>query len=63
MAGKVSFDLIQVGDRPQLAKIWNYKGHKAFSRGVFTPSNSNLVILFVTKEKQSIVANSICRLY
>ena len=38
-------------DRPQLGKLWGM-AHQSFSRGVFTPSKQNLIILFVTKEKQ-----------
>ena len=40
-------------DRPMLARIWGHAGHQAFSRGVFTPVNTNLIFLFVTREKQS----------
>ncbi|PWG80646.1 HNH endonuclease [Pararcticibacter amylolyticus] len=50
----MDFSKIKVGntyDRPQLAKLWGYQSHQAFSRGVFTPVNTNRIILFVTKEK------------
>ena len=40
-------------DRPTLARLWGHAGHQAFSRGVFTPVNTNLIFLFVTREKQS----------
>jgi len=52
----VDFDLLELGstyDRPTLAALWGYKAHQALSRGVVTPVNSNKIILFVTKEKQS----------
>jgi hypothetical protein len=39
--------------RPQLANMWGYKGYQAIARGVVTPRNSNLIVLFVTEEKQS----------
>lgn len=38
--------------RPELAKLWGYNGHQGFSKGVFTPSNSKVIILFVTYIKQ-----------
>lgn len=39
--------------RPQLAKLWGYKGEQAISRGIVTPSGIPYIILFVTEEKQS----------
>jgi predicted restriction endonuclease len=51
----VCFEHLKAGqeyERPFLAELWGYKGFQAISRGVVTPSDSNLVILFVTKEKQ-----------
>ena len=51
----VDFDGLQVGkeyERPFLANLWGYKGFQAISRGVVTPSGTNFIILFVTKEKQ-----------
>ena len=51
----VSFEQIKIGhqyERPYLADIWGYKGFQAISRGVVTPSGTNFIILFVTKEKQ-----------
>lgn len=51
----VNFKNITIGqryERPELAKIWGYKSFNAISRGVVTPKNTNLIILFVTKEKQ-----------
>lgn len=52
----VSFEKIKVGglyERPYLADIWGYNGFQAISRGVITPSGSNYIILFVTREKQN----------
>lgn len=52
----VSFGEIFVGreyTRPELAEKWAYKGFEAISRGVITPRNTNFIILFITKEKQS----------
>ena len=51
----VSFDSVTVGGkytRPDLAKLWGYKGHEALCRGVVTPAGDNKIILFVTKEKR-----------
>lgn len=38
--------------RPQLADLWGYGGYQAIAKGVVTPANSGLIILFVTREKQ-----------
>jgi hypothetical protein len=51
----ISFDALRVGaeyDRPYLAQLWGYESHHAISRGVITPSGTNIMVLFVTKEKQ-----------
>jgi putative restriction endonuclease len=40
-------------ERPELARMWGYKGWQALGKGIVTPSGKNLIILFVTKEKQS----------
>lgn len=51
----VSFEDLKVGqeyERPYLADVWGYKGFQAISRGVVTPSGTNLIVLFVTKQKQ-----------
>lgn len=51
----VSFDKLVIGkeyERPDLANMWGYKGFQAISRGVVTPSGTNYIILFVTKQKQ-----------
>jgi len=39
-------------DRPALAKLWGYKSFNAISRGVFSPQGENVLIFFITKEKQ-----------
>jgi hypothetical protein len=52
----IQFDTLEVGrtyDRPYLAALWGYQSHHAFSRGVFTPRDANVIVLFVTKEKQN----------
>ncbi len=51
----VSFERIQVGkayDRPTLAALWGYKTWSAIGRGVVTPARENVIVLFITKEKQ-----------
>ena len=53
----VSFDFLKIGqtyERPFLAELWGYKAFQAISRGVVTPSGTNYIILFVTKEKQEV---------
>lgn len=52
---RIRFDDLEIGrtyDRPFLATLWGYQSHHAFSRGVFTPRDANVIVLFVTKEKQ-----------
>jgi putative restriction endonuclease len=52
----IRFDTLEIGrtyDRPFLAALWGYQSHHAFSRGVFTPRDANMIVLFVTKEKQN----------
>ena len=36
----------------QLASLWGYKSHHALVKGVFHPKGSDILILFVTKERQ-----------
>lgn len=51
----VSFNSLAIGqsyERPYPAELWGYRGYQAISRGVVTYSNTNLIILFVTEEKQ-----------
>jgi putative restriction endonuclease len=51
----VRFDTLTIGGeytRPYLAEMWGYQGFQAISRGVITPSGTNIVILFVTEQKQ-----------
>ena len=38
--------------RPDLAEIWGYQSHHAIGRGIITPASQELIILFVTIEKQ-----------
>jgi putative restriction endonuclease len=55
MASKIDFSSLEIGQyysRIQLAAIWRYNSYQGFSRGVFTPKNSNKIVLFVTKDKQ-----------
>lgn len=52
---QISFKELKIGqvyERPFLAELWGYQGFQAISRGVVTPSKTNVIILFVTKEKQ-----------
>lgn len=39
--------------RNELAEMWGYQGRQPISRGVVTPAGQNLIILFVTQEKQA----------
>jgi putative restriction endonuclease len=51
----LNFDGLIIGqeyDRPFLAKKWGYQTFNAISRGVFTPKGQNIIIFFITKEKQ-----------
>lgn len=51
----IDFSNLKIGelyDRPILAKMWSYKSHHAISRGVVTPARQNVIIFFITKEKQ-----------
>lgn len=51
----VTFDSIRLlgsYSRNDLAKEWGYNGTQGLSRGVVTPSGTNHIILFVTREKQ-----------
>ncbi|MDC7241226.1 MAG: HNH endonuclease signature motif containing protein [Spirochaetales bacterium] len=51
----VDFTSLIIGikySRPQLADLWGYRSYNAISRGVVTPQGMNLIILFITKEKQ-----------
>lgn len=52
----VTFDSLKVGaeyDRPFLADLWGYQGRQAIERGVITPAESQVIVLFVTKAKQA----------
>jgi len=48
-------DLLLLGNtysRPTLAALWGYQSYNAISRGVFSPHGMNILIFFVTREKQ-----------
>jgi putative restriction endonuclease len=50
----VNFDTLQTAreyDRPFLARLWGYQSYQAIAKGV-APSDTNLIILFVTRRKQ-----------
>lgn len=50
----VTFSEISVGSkwtRQNLAKLWQCAAYQAIARGVVTPRNSNLIVLFVQEEK------------
>src|SRR5437773_790470 len=52
----VKFEQLEIGQsysRPELAKLWGYQSYNALARGVITPTSSNKIVLFITKEKQS----------
>lgn len=40
-------------DQKTLAELWGYKSYDAIRRGIVTPANSDIIILFVTGEKAS----------
>lgn len=45
--------LSEAYDRVYLAKLWGYKGHQAIARGVITPAGQRVIVLFVTRIKQT----------
>ncbi len=47
------FSLNKLYSRNFIAERMGYKSFQAISKGVVTPKNSNVIVLFVTKEKQS----------
>jgi 5-methylcytosine-specific restriction protein A len=52
----VTVDSLVLGeayDRPYLARLWGYEGPQAIARGVITPAGQRVIVLFVTKIKQS----------
>ena len=52
---RVSFTDIAPGsrwERVELAKLWGYESYHPLGRGVFTPKDSSLIILFVTEQKR-----------
>ena len=42
-------------DQKTLAALWGYKSYDAIRRGIVTPANSNIIILFVTEDKAASV--------
>jgi len=51
----VKFETLRVGqeyDRPYLAALWGYQSFQAISKGVVTPTGTNIIVLFVTRSKQ-----------
>jgi hypothetical protein len=51
----ISFDSISPGSkwtRNALAELWSYKSFHAIARGVVTPKGRNVIVLFVTEDKQ-----------
>lgn len=40
-------------DQKTLAELWGYKSYDAIRRGIVTPADSDIIILFVTEEKVS----------
>ncbi|MBN2035706.1 MAG: HNH endonuclease [Chitinispirillaceae bacterium] len=51
----INFSSISVGSRYErkfLAKLWGYKEYQAISKGVFSPRGQNILIFFITKDKQ-----------
>lgn len=52
----VNMDLIELGHKytaVQLANIWGYKSYHALIKGIITSKESNIIVLLVTKIKQS----------
>lgn len=52
---KISLDSLVIGqeyDRPFLANLWGYRDWHAIGRGIVTPKGHDLIILFVTQDKQ-----------
>ncbi len=51
-----SFDRLKIGstyDRPQLAKMLGYQDFHAIGRGIVTPRDTDMIILFVTQTNQA----------
>lgn len=38
--------------RPTLAELWGYRSYHAIARGVVAPRGQNVIVLFVTRDKQ-----------
>lgn len=48
------FDKLKIGNKYtqiELAEIWNYKSYHAIRRGIVTPKDKNIIILFITEQK------------
>lgn len=53
--GNIDMDQLKVNQTytaKQLASLWGYKSHHALVKGVFHPKDSDILILFVTKQRQ-----------
>lgn len=53
---KVTVNSLVLGEaysRAHLARIWGYQGHQALARGVITPVGQRVIVLFITKIKQT----------
>lgn len=53
---KIHFDGLVVGrqyTRPVLAEMWGYRDWHAIGRGVIAPPGCNVVVIFITREKQA----------
>lgn len=49
-------------DQKTLAELWHYKSYDAIRRGIVTPANSNIIILFVTEKKAEYATQYVDRL-
>lgn len=50
------FDELKIGNKYtqiELAEIWGYKSYHAIRRGIVTPKDKNIIILFITEQKIS----------
>ena len=49
-------------DRKTLAYKWGYKKYHAITRGIFTPANEKIIILFITEDNQPSTSTYVNRL-
>lgn len=52
----IQFESLVVGrqyTRPALATMWDYRDWHAIGRGIIAPRGSNVIVAFITKEKQA----------